>query len=256
MLPGSSSTDGGGLHSAPILAPQPVAEQLHHAQWQRTIAGYIVEVIEPIAMLLVIGLAFVYRMRSSHRSFLLVMSVALVLMAARRLNNAIVAWTDMMDLTTYAWLASVMWIPTLAAWAMAWNRWNAPFRSIDVLAIALSIIASIGTAIHSTNVVHASRLAFLMLFIVIGVRIARHGPMRTIALMTLVSIMASLFGTELLDPPGIPGIWFPFGIGVSRTQYVYAIFLPLLAFLVIRTFTLEGGVVGDTGKGTTGKDQG
>jgi hypothetical protein len=33
----------------------------------------------------------------------------------------------------------------------------------------------------------------------------------------------------------VPGIWFPFGIGVSRTQYVYAIAIPLLAFLIVRT---------------------
>jgi hypothetical protein len=45
--------------------------------------------------------------------------------------------------------------------------------------------------------------------------------------------MASLFGGELLDTIGVPGIWFPFGIGVSRTQYVYAIAIPLLAFLIV-----------------------
>jgi hypothetical protein len=47
--------------------------------------------------------------------------------------------------------------------------------------------------------------------------------------------MAGIFGGELLDPIGVPGIWFPFGIGVSRTQYVYAIAVPLLAFLIVRT---------------------
>jgi len=47
--------------------------------------------------------------------------------------------------------------------------------------------------------------------------------------------MAALFGGELLDTIGVPGIWFPFGIGVSRTQYVYAIAVPLLAFLIVRT---------------------
>jgi len=45
--------------------------------------------------------------------------------------------------------------------------------------------------------------------------------------------MAALFGGELLDTIGVPGIWFPFGIGVSRTQYVYAIAIPLLAFLIV-----------------------
>jgi hypothetical protein len=39
----------------------------------------------------------------------------------------------------------------------------------------------------------------------------------------------------LLDPIGVPGIWFPFGIGVSRTQYIYAIAIPLLAVLIVRT---------------------
>jgi hypothetical protein len=36
----------------------------------------------------------------------------------------------------------------------------------------------------------------------------------------------------------VPGIWFPFGIGVSRAQYTYAIVIPLLALLIVRT--LEG----------------
>src|SRR6185295_17254944 len=86
--PGSGgSADAGGMHSAPILAPRPIGDALHRVQWQRTIAGYIVEVIEPIAMLAVIGLAVGYRSRSSHKSFLTFVSMALALMAARRLNN-------------------------------------------------------------------------------------------------------------------------------------------------------------------------
>ena len=59
------------------------------------------------------------------------------------------------------------------------------------------------------------------------------------ALVTFASIMAGLFGGELLDTIGVPGIWFPFGIGVSRTQYVYAIVLPLLGFLIVRTLSSE-----------------
>lgn len=59
--------------------------------------------------------------------------------------------------------------------------------------------------------------------------------MRILAFATLASILASLFGPELLDPLGVPGIWFPFHIGVARTQYIYAIGIPLLAFLIVRT---------------------
>jgi len=66
------------------------------------------------------------------------------------------------------------------------------------------------------------------------VRLIRGGPPRVLALSTLALVVTGLFGGELLDPIGVPGIWFPFGIGVSRTQYLYAIGLPLMAFLVAR----------------------
>jgi hypothetical protein len=235
-LPGGGSADGGGMHSAPILAPRPISDALHRVQWQRTIVGYIVDAIEPFTMFAVIGLALWCRPRSSHQRFLIVASIALALMAARRLNNAIVAWTDLLDLPTYAWLASVMWVPVVAAWTLAWNRWCLrPWRSIDVAAVVLAAAGIIGAVIHSTSVSRGSRLGSIVLFVVIGARIVRSGPMRPLALVTLASIMAALFGGELLDPIGVPGIWFPFGIGVSRTQYIYAIAIPLLAFLIVRT---------------------
>src|SRR5580765_6451648 len=141
MLPSSGvSADGGGMHTPPILAPRPISDALHRAQWERTIAGYIVEVIEPIAMWAVIGLALGCWSRSTHKSFLVFASIALALMAARRLNNAITAWTDLMDLATYAWLASVMWVPMVAAWTLAWNRWCLrAWRSIDGAAVVLAV---------------------------------------------------------------------------------------------------------------------
>jgi hypothetical protein len=237
MLPISgASPDGGGMHTAPILAPRPISDTLHRVQWERTIAGYIVEVIEPIAMLALIGLALGYRSRSRRKGFLIYASIALVLMAATRLSNAIVAWTDLEDLVTYVWLAAVMWVPAVAAWTWAWNRWcPRPWRNIDVAAVVLAIAGIIGAVIHSASLTQGSRLGSIALLVVIGARIAASGPMRTLALVTLASIMAGLFGAELLDPIGVPGIWFPFGIGVSRTQYVYAVIVVLLAFLIVRT---------------------
>ena len=247
-LPGSGvSADGGGMHSAPILAPRPIGDALHRVQWERTIAGYIVDVIEPIAMLAVIGLALACISRSGHKGFLIFAGIALALTSTRRLNNAIVSWTDLMDLTTYAWLASVMWVPTVAAWTLAWNRWCAsPWRSIDVSAVVLAVIAATGAVIQSASVTRGSRLGSIALFVVLGARVVRSGPMRILAVITLGSIMAALFGGELLDTIGVPGIWFPFGIGVSRTQYVYAIAVPLLAFLIVLTFPpKENASVGD-----------
>ena len=243
MLPSSGvSPDGGGMHSAPILAPRPIGDALHRVQWERTIAGYIVDVIEPIAMLALIGLALGCR-ACGHRGFLIFASVALSLTAARRLDNAIVSWTDLMDLTTYAWLASVMWVPAVAAWTLAWNRWCLPpWRIIDVSAVASAVAGMLGALLHWASVTSGSRLASIVLFVVIGARIVRSGPSPMLALATFASITAGLFGGELLDPIGVPGIWFPFGIGVSRTQYVYAIAIPLLALLIVRCGAAEPGI--------------
>jgi hypothetical protein len=237
LPPGASAAeDGGGLHSAPILAPRPISDGLHRAQWERTIAGYIVDAIEPLAMFALIGLALGCWLRSGQKGFLLFACIALAFMAVRRLNNAIVAWTDLQDLSTYAWLASWMWVPAVAAWTLAWNRWcERSWRSIDVAAIVLAIIGMAGALTHATLVTKGCRIASVVLLVVIGIRIAREGPMRILALVTLASIMAGLFGGELLDPLGMPGIWFPFGIGVSRTQYIYALVIPLLALVFART---------------------
>ena len=241
ILPTSApSADGGGMHSAPILAPRPIADALHRVQWERTVAGYIVEVIEPIAMFAVIGLALGFRSRSSRKGFLIFAGIALALMAARRLNNAILAWTDLMDLRTYSWLASWMWAPTVAFWTLAWNRWRLrPWRSIDVSAVVLAVAGIVGAVTHAASVTSGSRLGSIALFVAIAVRIVCAGPMRILALVTLASIIVAFFGGELLDPIGVPGIWFPFGIGVSRTQYIYAIAVPLLAFLIVRTHSFE-----------------
>jgi hypothetical protein len=236
------SATGGGVHSAPILAPQTISDGLHSAQWNRTIAGYIVDAVEPLAMFALVGLALWCWPRSSHRSFLILVSVALVLTGARRLNNALVSWTDVLDLPTYSFLAKFMWMPTVAAWALAWNRWcERPWRSIDLAALAIMAAQIAGAVAHAASVTSVSRLGSIALFVIIGARIVRNGAMRALALINLALITIAFFGDELLDPIGVPGIWFPFGIGVSRTQYLYAILIPLLAVLIARTLASKEG---------------
>jgi hypothetical protein len=232
------SHSNGGMHSAPILAPRPIGNALHRVQWERTIAGYIADLIEPIVMVALIVLMLWRRSLSSRKGFLIFASIAIALTAVRRLNNPIVSWTDLQDITTYSWLASWMWAPTMGAWVLAWNRWPLPpWRSIDVSAVVLTVFGIVGGVIHSPGVASGSRLASIALFVVVGARIVRSGPLRILALITLASIMATLFGGELLDSIGVPGIWFPFGIGVSRTQYIYAIAVPLLAILIVGTLS-------------------
>lgn len=228
------SESGGGMHSPPVLAPHPVGAALYRVQWQRTIAGYIVDVIEPAGMFAVIGLAFGCWSRSRHKGFLAFACIALALTATRRLNNAIASWTDLQALTTYSTLASVMWEPTIVAWVLAWNRWcGRASRSIDALAIALAIVGLVGALAHLPHWISSSRYGLIALFVFTAARVMRTRTLRSLVMATLAMLVVSLFGSELLDPLGVPDIWFPFGIGVSRTQYIYAFGLPLLALLIV-----------------------
>jgi hypothetical protein len=108
--------------------------------------------------------------------------------------------------------------------------------------MVLAIGALVAIAFHSARATRDVRLAFIALFVMIAVRVVRGGRMRVLALATLAAVVAGLFGGELLDPLGVPGIWFPFGIGVSRTQYIYAIVIPLLAVLIVRASSSPSGV--------------
>jgi ABC-type uncharacterized transport system permease subunit len=73
------------------------------------------------------------------------------------------------------------------------------------------------------------RAVFAVLFVVIAVRIIARGDRRLLALTTMAVIASALFITEL-SRLGVPSIWFPFNIGVTLTQYAYALALPLLSF--------------------------
>jgi hypothetical protein len=240
MQPGNAAaSDGGGMHIAPMLVPRPESRALYHVQWWRTIAGYIVDLIEPIAMFALAGLAFVIRRRSSHPGFLAFAVIALVLSALKRLENPIYAWTDLLSLPAYGWWMALLMPLSLVAWTLTWNRWCLrAWRTIDIAAIALAITGIAGGAMHVAAMTPVSRLGSLALLALIALRIVRAGPMRVLALVTMASILIAQFADEL-SAIGIPGIWFPLGIGVSRTQYAYAIAIPLLGFLIVRTMSLN-----------------
>lgn len=242
MQPGSAAGPAsGGIHVAPTLAPRPESRVLFRVQWWRTVAGYIVEVVEPLAMIMVIVLALALRQRSSHQSFVAVVCIALLLSAVKRLDNAIVSWTDLLSLPTYTWLNSMLWMPlSLAAWALAWNRWVLPAsRTIDASALALAALGVAGGAMEVASFTQIFRLGTLALLLVIAVRIVRQGAMRGMALIVMLAITVSQYTSEL-GSMGVPTIWFPFGIGVTLTQYVYGIAVPLLALLIVRSLPVGG----------------
>jgi hypothetical protein len=231
MQPGERDGKSGGLRTVPIVAPRVQGEALHRAQWRRTIAGYVVDAAEPVAMLVLAAMAILAAPRLTRPEFARWIALGLVASACLRAGNAIGAWTDLRSQTAQAWQNAVIFAPLAKlGWTMAWNRWadGRERRFVSVAALAGWGLATFGALIQSAEIGGTARAVFALGLVVIAVRILRHGKNRLLALGTLLLTATGLFAADL-SALGVPGIWFPFNIGVSRSQYAYALALPLLA---------------------------
>jgi hypothetical protein len=219
----------GGLRTVPVLASRADGEALYRAQWRRTIAGYIVDAVEPAAML-VLALIAVFA-APARRGFSRWIALALVASAGLRLGNAITAWTDLVSLPTLLWLTGVILAPIAKfAWAMAWNQWTdgRDRRLISLAAVAAWLLLVVGALAESQLLAGAGRGVIALSLAAIAIRIVRFGEHKVLALSAMALTAVGLFAPDL-SALGVPSIWFPFNIGVSRSQYAYALALPLLA---------------------------
>jgi hypothetical protein len=239
MLPGEERLpDSGGLHVAPAVATREAGEDRHRVQWQRMIAGYVVDLIEPLLFVLTAAFgAFLARLAPARARGVLLLASAAVLTALLRVGQVIFYWTDLLDLRTFLQLRGLLLEPLgLLAWALAWNRWLLPpDRRVDRAAGALAGVCAAGWLLASSSnlLLHAGRWGFMLLFVWLALRILRGGEHRVVALASLLLIATGQFAPEL-SGLGVPGIWFPFGVGVSRTQFAYALAIPLLVVLLGR----------------------
>lgn len=221
----------GGLRTAPVLATAADGEILHRAQWRRWIAGYVVDAVEPLAMLALALAAVLAAPALARPGFARWTALALVASAGVRAGNAIIAWTDLTSLSGLLWRNSVILAPAaLLLWTLAWNAWTdgKSRRLLPIVAALAWALTLLGALTHAQVLTDTGRALFAAALAVIAVRIARGGPGRGVALAALLLVAVGLFAANL-SALGVPGIWFPFGIGVSRSQYAYALALPLLA---------------------------
>lgn len=243
MQPGfGRDGQSGGLRTVPVLAPRAQGEALYRGQWRRTIAGYVVDAAEPAAMLVLALIAAFAAPGLARPAFARTMAAALIVSACLRLGNAVIAWTDLLSLPALLWIGSVILTPLAKlAWALAWNQWtDGKGRRLIAFGAVAAWIAMLAAAItHSPSIDAIGRAAFALLLAAIAVRIARHGEYKWGALAPMLLVAVGLFAGDL-SALGVPGIWFPFGIGVSRSQYAYALALPVLACLLTASARSDG----------------
>jgi len=236
MQPGADrDAQSGGLRTAPVLASRADGTALYRAQWHRTIAGYVVDAVEPAAMFMLAAIALVAAPTLARPGFARWIALALVASALLRLGNAIGAWTDLISAPALAFVRGVIVGPLAKlCWVIGWNLWTdgKGRRLVAFAAVAAWPILTIGALVPNTILAGTGRAIVALCLLATAVRIAIHGEQRLLALAALLLTATGQFAADL-SALGVPGIWFPFDIGVSRSQYAYAFALPLLALAIL-----------------------
>jgi hypothetical protein len=218
----------------------------------------VVDVV--LAILFLLLAVMTLRLRKLDRSdpFYSWLAFALLLLALSRADKAIYYWTQLESALQYVLLRHVLVDPlVLGAWVMTWRAalglrtgWWVPFvvRALTLAYIASEllrrsmfspVIGHPAIAALAQGVVYA-RLAMLLVLGYIVLRGVR-GREGLFVLPALLLVSVGLFGRELSELH-VPGIWYPFGVGVSRTQYAFAAFdVALLVLLLRRRSRLASG---------------
>lgn len=262
---GAGGPDGGGIHIAPALGEADGIEARRQQQWIEIVRGYAVDAAEPVALLLVAVLAWSLAGferaggadpadpadRSDPANLACRwMIAALLLTAAVRANQPLFFWTHWEDLTVFDLVRNVLLTPlVLGAWAMAWRAWFRVGRpawlpactaALTLLYIAAQLLTRpwlatlprpAAAGLHFF--VLGLRLLFVLLFVLLLAQGIRHPARgRWLSVLAALAVAVAVFAQEL-SAIGVPGIWFPWGTGVSRTEYALAVLTVLLAALLL-----------------------
>jgi len=241
--------DVGGIRIAPILGEKKSVESKYRFQWGQTIKGYIVEVIEPLMfILLALTMFFIYKNKKPDQSCKWFIT-ALILLALVRANQAVFFWFQIESTHEFDIVTGVILRPLiLGSWLMAWRGWYQLDQfSWMPKAIAILTLVYMGTQLLALPWFRASsshtvfqdignytRLLFIALMVLIvylGIR--KQERVGWSDLLAILLVSAGLFAQEI-SALHIQGIWFPFGVGVSRTQFSYAFFVAVMFIILIR----------------------
>ncbi|GLQ45877.1 hypothetical protein GCM10007862_09280 [Dyella lipolytica] len=247
-----TAPDGGGLHIAPAIGERSDVEARYQLQWLETIKGYVVEVVEALLfVLLAIMSCSLIPFDRWNRSYLW-MAAALLLVGMYRANQAALYWGQFETVPVFELVSYVLLTPLcLGAWTLAWRSWfqldhPAWVPKFALILTLLYMVAQLFSSAwsHDTwppsialmlgGLISVVRLLFLLLLgaiVTLGIR--KQGRNGWYALPAVLFIAIGLFAQEL-SALHVPGIWFPFGTGVSRAQFAYLAFDVAFFALLLR----------------------
>jgi hypothetical protein len=227
---------GGGIRIAPALGEAADITARYHLQWLSKFNGYVVDAVEGLAFIPVaIIVLILMRADETNRGYIWLLA-ALLLFGVRRANQAFFFWLPYESLAMFEFLIGILVIPLMTgAWLMAWRAWFDVRQpgwipaAIGVLVVLMAVAQSMHAAPFALTV-RVLMAALLIYITVLGVR--HQGRDGWLAVPAVLLVAMCLFPGEL-SLLHIQGIWFPFGVGVSRTQYAIAVLLLAMPALLV-----------------------
>jgi hypothetical protein len=247
----AGAPDAGGIHIAPAIGDQAAIHDRFLLQWRQTFLGYVVDLIPAILLgLLAVMAASLWAVDPADRAYAWMVG-ALLVTAAARFNQVVMFWTQIEDGVTYNIVRRALIEPlALGAWTMAWLQWFRMGRArrlamvAAILTVAYSLAfllggswrpsavpGALGAATHA--VIAWLRYGFVALFLLVAVLAAsRERPRPRFDLIAMASVAAILFGPEL-SLLHVQEIWFPWGVGVSLSEYGCVVLTPFLFAIML-----------------------
>ncbi|SHM54380.1 glycoside hydrolase [Mucilaginibacter sp. OK098] len=244
----SGDPQAGGIRIAPMLGEKSAIQSKYNFQWRQTIKGYIVDAVEPAIFILLAVISFIlYRSDPKNTAYLWIIT-AFLFTALVRANQPFFYWFQIESAHEFDLVTTVILMPlVIGSWLMAWRTWFKLSRPIwmpkAILILTLPYMCSQllrltwlpGAIPHTlfrdlSNYIRLIFVAMMLYIIYSGIQQNRREGW--LALPAVLLISTGLFAQELSELH-IPGIWFPYGVGVSRTQYAYLAFDVIILVLLI-----------------------
>jgi hypothetical protein len=241
----------GGVQAAPSIGEADAVGAEHKVRRMEVFWGYFVDGVEGLAFLGLAGLAaLVMAFDRARAPAYRWMILGLVAMGLARGNQSVFAWLQIEDLGFYdIFRNGILTALGPLAWTMVWRAWFGPDRPAWGGKAIIGLGAVYGLlALATRSELHllpdaalpvvriftqAIRLVFLASWLLsAGVGVVRERARAALPLLTLLTVGVAIFVQEV-DVLGVRGIWFPFGVGVSRTEYASAVFDVILAVWLI-----------------------
>lgn len=262
LLKGTSAataTDGGGIHIAPVLGTEAGVRDHYRLQWLEKAEAFAVDAAEPVFFLILAAMALSMLPFDSQDHFNVWIAAVLILLGAAWFNQPLFWMAHFESLQDFVvWRLTIIDGLLLGTWIMAWRaafglqhlRWIG--YGCAALTVMYLVARTFSTPLLLPGLSHAVmscfaaalktiRLGFVLLLVV--VLWLGYSPRKSWLLyLSVLTGSVSVFGREL-NELGVPGIWFPYGVGLSRSECANAAFaVVLFTYLIQRLWRFAPGV--------------